>query len=336
MSLSRRSSLRLLGGTATAALAPLLACRRRSLAERPADLRRLGLLQFVDAAPANAARDGFLAALARNGWRQGERLQLTMGEAEGRAARCRELAQQLVAADPDLVVAIGTPPLVALLAAAPRHLPVVFCYCSNPWGAGAGYSASQHLAHVTGTVTTTPVGEQLQLARQLLPGLSRVGVIYNPAEPNSSFEVELLAQAADQQRLQLLREAVNAVADLPEAFARLQAGGLQALIKVGDYVTLEGFQQLAARALKARLPLIGVDPADAAVAGCLAVVGWDPRRDGEWAGGLAAQVLRGRSPALIPIQQPGPAGLWLNVGTARRLGMVLPAELRERAQLVGR
>lgn len=327
MRLDRRSCLRWLAlAGVSGGLTPLLACRQRESAAPPASgRRRVALLQYVDAAPANAARDGVIAAL-------GSGLELITRVADGSPSRCRALAEALVQAEPALLVAIGTPPLVSAIAAAPRRLPVVFCYCSNPWGAGAGRSATQHLPNVTGTVTTTPVAEQLRLARELLPELRAVGLIYNPAEPNASFEAELLAQAARQQQLILLREPVSSVPDLPEAFARLQRGGMQVMLKVGDYITLQGFHQLAALALQARLPLIGVDPADAAVLGCLAVVGWEPRQDGLRAGALAAEVLKGVSPAQIPIQQPGEPGLWLNPRTAQRLGMALPEPLRARAQ----
>ena len=328
MRLDRRSCLRLLalaglGGGLTS----LLSCRRsREVSSLGSGDGRIALLQYVSAPPADAARRGVIEAL-------GAGTPLITRVAEGSPSRCRELAEALVESDPALLVAIGTPPLVSAIAAAPRSLPVVFCYCSNPWGAGAGRSALHHRPNVTGTVTTTPVADQLRLARQLLPDLRSVGVIYNPAEPNAGFEAELLAQAARQQRLTLLREAVSVVADLPEAFLRLQHGGMQVLLKVGDYITLEGFRQLAALALQARLPLIGVDPADVDVLGCLAVVGWDPHQDGLKAGALAAQILRGTSPASIPIQPPGDQpGLWLNRRTAERLGIVLPVGLEAQSQ----
>jgi putative ABC transport system substrate-binding protein len=168
----------------------------------------------------------------------------------------------------------------------------------------------------------------------LVPNLQQVGLLYNPAEPNSSFEAELLAQAVAQRQLQLVREVVTDLADLPEAFQLLQRQGVQALIKVEDYVTLEGFDQLAALALQARLPLLAEEPDDAGVLGCLAMVGWRSIQDGQRAGELASQVLRGTAPASLPMQPPGDPGLWLNRDTARRLGIPLPASLLTQAQAV--
>lgn len=335
MTLSRRSGLRLLGGAAAAAaLTPLLACRRQPSPSGAGGLRRVGLLQYQDSPPVQATRRALLASLADRGFRVGQQIQVLQRDAAGQAARSRQQAAELVAARLDLLLAVGTPSLLAALAEAPADLPIVFCYCSNPWGAGAGRSASQHLPHVTGTVTTNPVAAQLRLARTLVPGLSRVGLLYNPAEPNASFESELLAQAADAQRLQLLREPVLSASDLPQAWQQLQQGAPQALLQVGDYVTQQGFARLAQLALAARVPLFGVDPAFAGVLGCLAVVGWDPCRDGRQAGVLAARVLAGTPPAQLPFEQPGTPQTWLNPLTAQRLGLDLPPPVLARSTLV--
>jgi len=291
----------LLGGAAAAAaLAPLLACRRRPQPGE-AGLRRVGLLQYQESPPVRATRQALLASLAAQGYGIDRQIQLLQRDAGGRAARSRQLAAELVASRLDLLLAIGTPSLLAAMAEAPGGLPIVFCFCSNPWGAGAGQSAGQHRPHVTGTVTTNPVGEQLQLARTLVTGLNRVGLLYNPAEPNASFEAELLAQAAADQRVQLLREPVSSAGDL---------------------------------ALAARMPLFGVDPAYAAVPGCLAVVGWDPCRDGRQAGVLAARVLAGTPPARLPFERPGIPQTWLNPLTARRLGLTLPVAVLARSTVV--
>ncbi|MEN9861935.1 MAG: hypothetical protein RLZZ515_2417 [Cyanobacteriota bacterium] len=335
MSLSRRSSLRLLAAAAgTAALAPLVACQPGGRRAGRTGPWRLGVLQYLQVPAVEVTREGVLQGLAQNGFRPGQNLQVLLRQADGSPARCRRLAQELVAADIDLLVAIGTPALLAAIGAAPGSLPIVFCYCANPWGAGAGGSATEHRANVTGTVTTTAVGELLRVAQLLVPNLQQVGLLYNPAEPNSSFEAELLAQAVAQRQLQLVREVVTDLADLPEAFQLLQRQGVQALIKVEDYVTLEGFDQLAALALQARLPLLAEEPDDAGVLGCLAMVGWRSIQDGQRAGELASQVLRGTAPASLPMQPPGDPGLWLNRDTARRLGIPLPASLLTQAQAV--
>jgi len=114
--------------------------------------------------------------------------------------------------------------------------------------------------------------------------------------------------------VELLRQAVPSINDLPEAWHRLQQRAPQALLQVVDYVTQQGFDRLAQLALDARLPLVGVDPV--------------------FAGVLAGRVLAGASPADLPFERPGAPQRWLNPLTARRLGLALPATVLARAVVV--
>lgn len=331
MSPSRRRALQLLAAGGAAALMPA-ACRSPELAGPPT----LGLLQFVRAEPPDATRDGFLEGLARGGFGPVQGVRVLQRSAGGSMAAAQRQVEQLIQQRVTMLVAVGTPALQACLQLAPHSLPVVFCYCSNPWGAGAGRSFGQHRRNVTGTVSTNPVADQLELARQLQPELQRLGLIYDPAQANASFEAELLRSEAAARRLGVEAEPVAGPAEVPQAAQRLINRGVEAFFKVGDYATIQAFPQLAAAALRARVPVYSVDAADITVPGCLAVVGWDPRSDGLQAAALAVKVLRGASPADLPFEQARDQLLLLNALTARRLGIALPAALRARAdRLVG-
>ena len=330
MTISRRRAMELLGGTGAAVLLPA-ACRRRPETGAPP---LLGLLQFVRAEPPDATRAGFLEGLVRAGFGPGQGVRVLQQSADGSMATARRQAEELIRQRVDMLVALGTPALQACLQLAPHTLPVVFCYCSNPWGAGAGRSFGQHRSNVTGTVSTNPVADQLDLARQLQPALQRLGLIYDPAQANASFEAELLRGEAAERQLRVEAEPVTGPADVAQAARHLLNRGVEAFMKVGDYATIEAFPQLAALALHARVPVYSVDAADITVPGCLAVVGWDPRSDGLQAAALAVRVLRGTSPAVLPFEQARDQLLLLNGLTAQRLGIGLPASLRARADRV--
>ena len=311
------------------------ASRRPRLGSAPLGTARVGLLQFVRAAAPDAVRLGLLEVLAAAGYRPGAGLALEQRFAGGSTATAREQVQELLRRPLDLLVAIGTPPLEAALALAPASLPVVFAYCSNPWGAGAGSSYGQHRPNVTGTVGTNPLAAQLDLAQRLDPGLLRVGLVMNPAEPNSSFETELLRRDAEERDLQLLVEPVaepDEVAAAAQRLLELQEVG--ALVRVGDYASSLAFADLAAAGLRHRCPVYSVDPVDIGVRGCMAVVGWDAHADGQLAGALAVQVLRGADPANLPFEPLSRRLLLLNRRTAAALGLAFPAELLRRADRV--
>lgn len=330
MTLPRRRTLQLLAGAGAAALLPA-ACRRTPEPQGPPTL---GLLQFVRAEPPDATRDGFLEGLARGGFGAVQGVRVLQRSAGGSMATAHRQVEQLLHERVQMLVAVGTPALQACLQLAPHTVPVVFCYCSNPWGAGAGRSYGDHRRNVTGTVSTNPVADQLDLVRQLQPELQRLGLIYDPAQANASFEAELLRRDAAERHLVVEAEPVTGAAEVGQAAQRLLGREVEAFVKVGDYATMQAFDQLAAAALRGRVPVYSVDTADITVPGCLAVLGWDPRSDGLQAASLAVKVLRGTSPADLPFQQARDQQLLLNALTARRLGIALPASLRTRADRV--
>jgi putative ABC transport system substrate-binding protein len=330
---SRRQVLGLLGGAAAGGALLAAGCASRS---RPSGPPRLGLIQYVRAAAPDAARRGFVQALARGGFPPGTGVILLERFAAGSMATARAQVSELVQAGVDMLVAVGTPPLEAILAMAPARMPVVFCYCSNPWGAGAGSSYTDHRPNVLGTVSTSPLAQELDLARTITPGLSSVGLVFNPSEANASFEVELLRREAAQRSITVLIEPVTGPREVAGATDGLASQRVDALVRVGDYATSVGFAALAAACLRHRLPLYSIDPSDITTPGCLAAVGWDGQADGALAGDLAVQVLRGRSPAELPFEPVTRKLLALNRPTARAIGVVFPpALLRQADRLVG-
>jgi putative ABC transport system substrate-binding protein len=330
---SRRQVLALLGGTAAGGALLTAGCASRS---RPSGPPRLGLIQYVRAAAPDAARRGFVQALARGGFPPGTGVILLERFAAGSMATARAQVSELVQAGVDMLVAVGTPPLEAILAMAPARMPVVFCYCSNPWGAGAGSSYTDHRPNVVGTVSTSPLAQELDLARTITPGLSSVGLVFNPSEANASFEVELLRREAAQRSITVLIEPVTGPREVAGATDGLASQRVDALVRVGDYATSVGFAALAAACLRHRLPLYSIDPSDITTPGCLAAVGWDGQADGALAGDLAVKVLRGRSPAELAFEPVTRKLLALNRPTARAIGVVFPpALLRQADRLVG-
>jgi putative ABC transport system substrate-binding protein len=330
MAIRRRRALQLLPMAAAAAMLPS-ACRPGPRANGPLTL---GVLQFQRARPPDACREGFVAGLAQGGFGARQGVRLLQRCADGSMATAHARVEELLRQPLRLLVAVGTPALQACLQQAPPTLPVVFCYCSNPWGAGAGRTFSDHRPNVTGTVSTNPVAEQLRLALQLQPGLHTLGLVYDPAQANASFEAELLRGAAAERRLQVLAEPVAGPSEVAGAVQRLLAREVEAFVKVADYATIGAFAVLAGAALAAGVPVYSVDPVDIAVPGCLAVLGWDPRSDGLQAAALAVRVLRGTAPAGLPFEPARDPQLLLNALTARRLGIRLPASLRARAERV--
>jgi putative ABC transport system substrate-binding protein len=216
-------------------------------------------------------------------------------------------------------------------------VPVVFCYCSNPWGAGAGKppgGVGQHRPNVVGTIGTNPVGEELDLAKEVNPAIRRVGLIYNPGEPNSDYEAGILRKEAAKRGLTIEAQSVANSGEVLQAAQSLAEKKVEAFVKIGDYATIQAFNAICKVGLENKIPVYSVDPPDIDLPGCLAVIGWNYRDDGMAAGRLAVRVLKGESPATMAFEPLTKTDLLVSKATAKAIGVTLPEALLKRADKV--
>ena len=333
MRLNRRDFIALTGAGLGSALA-LAACGRLG-GSRPRKGPLIGMLQMVDAPPPNQTREGFEVALAAAGYRDGETVTFLRKDAAGELPNTTLVMQQFLSEGVDMVLAVGTPPLQAAMKVVPASVPVIFCYCSNPWGAGAGTApggVGQHRPNVVGTIGTNPVAEELDLAREVNPALQRVGLIFNPGEPNASYEAGLLRQQAAKRGITLVEQSVANSGEVLQAAQALAEKRVEAFVKIGDYATIQAFNAICKVGLENRIPVYSVDPPDIELPGCVAVIGWNYRDDGQAAGRLAVRVLKGESPARMPFEPLTKTDLLVSEASAKAIGVSLPPALLQRAQ----
>jgi putative ABC transport system substrate-binding protein len=195
---------------------------------------------------------------------------------------------------------------------------------------------AQHRPNVVGTVGTNPVGKELDLAREIDPELKRVGLIFNPAEANSSYEAALMRQEAARRAITMVEQPVANAGEVPQAAKRLVEQQVEAFVKIGDYATIEAFAAICKVGLEHRIPVYSVDPPDLQLPGCLAVIGWNYRDDGMAAGKLAVRVLNGESPAQMAFQPLTSTDLLVSLATAKAIGVTVPEDLLQRADRVVR
>jgi putative ABC transport system substrate-binding protein len=337
MTMRRRDVLAL--GSAGFGSALLMAACGRFGGSQPRKGPLIGMLQMVDAPPPNLTRQGFEQALAAAGYRNGETVTFLRKDAAAELPNTTLVMKQFLSDGVDMVLAIGTPPLQAAMKVMPVSVPVVFCYCSNPWGAGAGTppgGVGQHRPNVVGTVGTNPVGKELDLAREINPAIKTVGLIFNPGEPNSEYEAKILRREAAQRGLQLLEQSVANSGEVLQAAKTLAAKQVEAFVKIGDYATIQAFSSICRVGLEHRIPVYSVDPPDIELPGCLAVIGWNYQDDGMAAGALAVRVLKGESPAAMAFEPLKKTDLLVSQATAKAIGVTLPEALLQRANQVVR
>lgn len=336
----------MLGITLIAATSALLLLSDLRSRVKPADaepapaapVRKMSvaLLQHASIKNLDDGRDGVLAGLAEQGWREGENLEVRRYNAEGDMAVAQTIAKAMVGGRHDLLLTISTTSLQAVAnankAAKIRH---VFGIVTDPYAAGVGINRDNHLdhpAHLAGYATMQPVELSFQTARRMNPALARVGVVWNAAETNSEAQVKLARKVCAGLGIELVEATVENSAAVGESAAALVARGVDAIWVGGDVTVITAIDTVIAAARKGRIPAFSVVPNNIK-RGMLFDLGADYFEVGRITGVLAGEVLNGRDTATVSIDNRMPETLTLNLRAVLDLKdkWVVPDDLVPRA-----
>jgi ABC-type uncharacterized transport system substrate-binding protein len=323
----RREFITLLGGAAAAW--PLAAH-----AQQPT----LPVVGFLNAASAqNYTRQlaAFLKGLGESGYVDGRNVAVEYRWAEGQNDRLPAMAADLVHRQVAVIAATSTPAALAAKAAT-TTIPIIFELGSDPVQLGLVASLSRPGGNVTG-VTNANMGiapKRLQLLHELLPTARIMALLVNPAEPALAETYTKEVQAAAR-NFGLELHVLNATSegDFDVAFSKLtqlRAGGL--VIGGGAFFTSRT-EQLAALSVRHAVPAIYYNRRFA-VAGGLLSYGADSTDAYRLAGIYTGRVLKGDKPADLPVQQATKVELYINLKTAKALGLTIPNTLIGRADEV--
>ncbi|MCF6314112.1 MAG: ABC transporter substrate-binding protein [Verrucomicrobiales bacterium] len=299
---------------------------------------RVALLQHASQTVLDDGREGMIAGLKEQGWIEGENLEIKLFNAQGDMPTAQAIATTMVAGDYDLLMSVSTPSLQAVANANKAgRVNHVFGLVTDPYGAGVGISREDHLrhpAHLAGYATMQPVKLAFETAREMNPKLSEVGVVWNASESNSLAQLEIARKVCADMGIELKESPVDNSAGVGEAAAALVARGVQAIWVPGDVTVIVGIDPLIAAANKARIPVFTVIPPNVEK-GVLFDVGADYRQVGHQTGLLAGDILNGRDPKSVKIDNFMPEVLMLNEQVLAKLSKdwLLPAVFAERAQL---
>jgi putative ABC transport system substrate-binding protein len=276
----------------------------------------------------------FSQALRELGWIEGKNVVFETRYADDRLDRLPELAAELIRLKVDLIVTIGTlAPLAAKRATA--TIPIVMSSAGDPLGSGLVASLARPDGNVTGLSMMVPEmgGKRLQLLKQVLPGVSRVAILWNAANPYPALVFGQTEGAARGLRIQLQSLEVRSPGDFHralEAAARQRAG---ALLTVEDPLTVGQRTQIVDFTAKNRLPAMHGLRDFVEIGGLMSygVSLADLRRR---AAGYVDKILKGAKPGDLPIEQPTKFELVINLKTAKALGLRIPPPLLQRLDQV--
>ena len=294
---------------------------------------RVGFLYRGSPGPSQEI-DAFQRGLRELGYIEGQNIAVEYRFARGQVGRLPELAAELVRLNPDVIVAPYTPPALAAKQAT-STIPIVFAVVADAIGAGLIVNLARPGGNITGLTSSGADlgGKRLELVKQVIPKVSRVAVLYNPADRSNVLVFEQLQQSAPNLRLILQPLAVREPSEFEAAFSAMTRERANAMLVAAGVLTDEHKELLVSHAAKRRMPSM-----------------WSHRHFVD-AGGLMSyavnfsdqirqsavyvdKILKGARPGDLPVEQPTRYELVINLKTAKALGLTIPQSLLQRADQV--
>jgi putative tryptophan/tyrosine transport system substrate-binding protein len=311
------------------ALAPLGA-----EAQQKDKIARIGYLA-TDGAASNALQEAFIQGLRELGYVEGENVVIEYRSADSRTGRLPDLASELVRLEVDVIVTSDTSAALGAKQVT-ATIPIVMASSSAPVFYGLVASLARPSGNVTGLHSTAPpelAGKRLQLLREVVPGVSRVGVLLDSGDAYALLMMREIERVA--QRIGVQLHSVKT--QRPEEFERAFEAAL--LDRVDALITVEGVQTVMTRtrivnfAAMSRLPAI-YGLREFVDAGGLMAYGTDRHDLFRRAATYVHRILKGAKPADLPIEQPTKFELVINMKTAKALNLTIPQTLLLRADQV--
>jgi putative ABC transport system substrate-binding protein len=325
--IKRRVFITLLGG---AVAAWPLAAR----AQQPA-MPVIGFLSSRSPAESAHLVAAFREGLKNSDFIQDQNVWIDTRWAEGQYDRLGRLASDLVRQQVAAIAAVGNTPSAQAAKAATSIIPIVFVIGDDPVKVGLVESLSHPRGNLTGlTVLLGPLTpKRFELAHELVPGAGTIAFLTNPSNPFAERAVNEAQEAVRTLRRQLILQTARTEKELNEAFANLAQRRAVALLIDQDPFFTTRREQLVGLAARYALPTI-YPYRDFVLNGGLMSYGGDLNTAYRGAGSYVGRILKGATPADLPVVQSTKVELAINLNTAKALGITLPITLLGRADEV--
>jgi putative ABC transport system substrate-binding protein len=310
----------------------LLAAPPAATAQQTRKIPRIGFLVFVSS---EARYRGFQEGLRELGYVEGQNIAIEFRSADGSLERLSDLAGELVRLQVDVIVAGST---VGAKAAkrATSTIPIVMANVSDPVGTGLVSSLARPGGNITGlsTMGQDLSGKRLELIREVVPRLRRIGVLWYQDSPSSVAAFKGLKAAAQSLGVDVRSLGVRPpVPEIDKAFGTAINWRADALIALDDSLIFSNRTRIIALAARHRLPAV-YGYREFPDAGGLMAFG--PSRHDMYARAatFVDKILKGTKPADLPVEQPTRFELVVNMKTAKALGITIPQSVLVRADQV--
>jgi len=303
-------------------------------AQGPAKIPRIGYLGG-SSYTANLARfDAFRQGLRDLGYTEGKNIVIDWRYAEGKLDRLPALAAELVRLKVDVIVS-AAPPITRAAKQASATIPIVMAFDDDPVGSGFVASLARPGGNITGLSSLSPemTGKQLELLKEIIPNLSRVGVLGDVTRPGIPQALREINVAADASRVLVQYLEVRAVKDIETAFQSAVKERAEGVILLGNPLLALHRKETVNLAAKTRLAAIYPRP-EFVEEGGLATYGPSMTDLSRRAAAYVDKILKGTKAADLPVEQPMKFEFIVNLKAAKQIGLTIPPNVLVRADRV--
>lgn len=317
---------------ALAASAAVLAGAGLAYAQPPERVFRVGTIVVATPEEQTHLTRAFEDAMRELGYVEGRNVVYERRFAHGDTRRLPALAAELAALRPDVILT-GANPVVEAVMRATTTIPVVMGICRDPVGAGFVASLARPGGNVTGLASDPApdvLGKDLEIFLEIVPHARRVALMWNPLPPGADTYRRVAEDAARRRGVALPVVEVRGRDELEPAFERMARDRVDGVWVLPDPLVFTARRQVVALAAKHRLPAVYWQR-EFVDAGGLVSYGSNVAAAFRRAASYVDRILRGAKPGELAVEQAATFELVVNAGTARALGLAIPASLLLRA-----
>ncbi|MBM7267503.1 ABC transporter substrate-binding protein [Streptococcus suis] len=301
---------------ASMGLLTLAACSSSS-EQASSDVVKVGVLQYMEHESLTAAREGFVAELEANGYKEGEKLVLDYQNAQGDQANLQTISEQLIDGN-DIVLAIATPSAQSL-ATVSTETPIVFTAVTDPLSADLVESIEKPGGLLTGTSDQAPIDKQVELLGQAVPNAKTVGILYTTSERNSEVQVEQAKELLEKAGYKVVVKGITSTNEVQDATTSLMKD-VDALFIPTDNTVASTMTMIGELSVEHKVPVIG-GSTDMVDEGGLLTYGTNYEALGRQTAKMAIKIIEGANVSETAVESPETVSLHVNEEMAQKLGI---------------
>ncbi|HFI0037882.1 TPA: ABC transporter substrate-binding protein [Streptococcus suis] len=278
---------------------------------------KVGVLQYMEHESLTAAREGFVAELEANGYKEGEKLVLDYQNAQGDQANLQTISEQLIGGN-DIVLAIATPSAQSL-ATVSTETPIVFTAVTDPLSADLVESIEKPGGLLTGTSDQAPIDKQVELLGQAVPDAKTVGILYTTSERNSEVQVEQAKDLLEKAGYKVVVKGITSTNEVQDATTSLMKD-VDALFIPTDNTVASTMTMIGELSVEHKVPVIG-GSTDMVDEGGLLTYGTNYEALGRQTAKMAIKIIEGADVSETAVEYPETVSLHVNEEMAQKLGI---------------